>query len=888
MVTSSHQQTQPMRKIFWLASPFILSLTLLFIFTVNSSLAADDGLRLIAPTECPDAGCAAGQRLNFSLQFTVSPKKTDPNTQVCIYTPAAGQADSSGPWADFTSGWISDFGLLSIEEYTQGEVDAICKSNTDEDEQWLTGAYAHLKTATTDQLEFTLHIHPDADMDGYITAKVFEPVEGNGAWIETSFFSIPIPVVARSDIVYVAASPDDCDDDAPCYVNSGDDLDHGLGTGLRDAILAVDAGDGIHLRKGYTIKDSTVLVDKEVVIKGDENALITYVGTECTQPMLLITEGATISELTINDGNCFNPSRNLIEVDSPDPVAIKNNTLVFGNQAIFIHDNFGDVTITFNHVVNNDDYAVFRELGKSTGTVNIIANNIINNRPGYQVDCNERGTANHNFWGGGQTATANANNCAVSNGKRLGALIQLDTSRPGVEAQRLTVTSTMVYAFDEKIGARHSAGNDFDIIIVNHGQGAAANIPFYQEGAGNIQPCSNFYDVFLADGAVATNLILALKYDLNSNCVAKIESSDNCGSTNSQNYPLNWFDPATNATDGWDRTGQNPQGPGAGGATGQETSCNLSAKEVHVIIDNSGRPGISSDLNFTPFVVGLPIVDGITLSQFTAQFDGSKVNLRWITTSEINTQGFYVLRSDSIDGTYSRVSSQITAIGNTHIGGIYQFSDTNITFSRTYFYKLEVIDINGNSIELHGPVSTVTSTATPTATQTRTPTTIPTATSTWTRSPTPRPYISPTPYYIFRTPTPNIQFRTATPSVGPTQFRTFGPSLIGTDGSITYPIDDIDPDSGYPMPDPNDQDGWFETPPAEGYPLPETPSPGQPTSTPDPEADQEDSDTPATGTDDEGELPVQSIRWIFIMVGVAGGLSLIGATSVILAGSRFS
>jgi hypothetical protein len=33
---------------------------------------------------------------------------------------------------------------------------------------------------------------------------------------------------------------------------------------------------------------------------------------------------------------------------------------------------------------------------------------------------------------------------------------------------------------------------------------------------------------------------------------------------------------------------------------------------------------------------------------------------------------------------------------------------------------------------------------------------------------------------------------------------------------------------------------------------------------------------------------IENIRWVFILVGVAGGLSLIGAASVILAGTRFS
>lgn len=881
-----------MRKPIWLIAPIILSFALLLFFTVSSSRAADDGLSLLAPEECPEGGCAAGQRLNFSLQLSVTAQKPNPNTQVCIYAPADGQEEGDSPWADFQTGWISADGLVSGQTYTYGQVNSICTDMMDSDDEWLAGAYTQLITETTDKLEFALNIHPEADIDGYIRIKILEPAQNNGAWVETSSYSMPVELAKRAGIVYVAKTPENCEALTPCFVNSGDDLAEGLGTGLRDAILAVDEGDEIRVLKEYTIKDNTVLIDKDVHITGFDRALITYIGNECSNPMLIFTQGGIISELTINDGNCFNPSRNLIEIDSVEPIFVERNTLAFGDHAVFINDNFGDVVVAFNHIVNNDAYAVLRDLGKSTGQVNIFANNIINNNTDYQVNCNEEGTANHNFWGADQSATANAEQCVVSNGKRLGALIRLGTDQPGVQAERLTVGPTMSYAFDGQIGARRTAGSNFDIIIANHGQGSSSNIPFYQSGNLEIQPCSNFYDVFLADDAAATNLVLALSYNLNSNCVSQVESSDYCGGTDSTQYPLLWYDPATAATDGWDRTGQPPQGPGAGGATGQETTCNLDLKEIRVVIDNSGRPGISSDLSFTPFVIGLPLLDGITLSQLTAQFDGSRNLIKWITSSEVNVRGFYVLRSETINGPYARISNQITAIGDTYIGGIYQFTDDTITFGRTYYYKIEVIDDNGNSIQILGPVSVLAATATPTATKTFTPTSTPTITGTFTRTSTPTPtrtpfyYRSPTPYYQYATPTPFFYPRTATPIGWPTQVRTFSPPGDGTNDSIAYPIDEggLDPDVSYPGPEPLPPEEWQNTPPIDGYPVEEeTPTPTTPTPTPDPV-----DETPETGTEGDDELPIQNVRWIFIIVGAAGGLSLLGAISVILVKSRFS
>jgi hypothetical protein len=877
-----------MRKLYWIIPLIFIPLAVLLFVLVPGSKAADVGLEMIAPTACPASGCAAGQRLNYQIQFSVTPQNANPNTQVCIYTPADGDADEGdNPWATDEHGWISDVGLISGKTYEQGQVEDICVDYLTGGDQWLMGAYAQLSDETSDQLEFAFNIHPDAEIDGYVKAKVFQISPSTGNWGMTASFSNLVSVAKRSHTVFVAQTEANCGTNTPCYINSGDDLEDGIGTGLRDAIMAVDFDDEILILKDYAIKDHAVLIDKQLSLRGHENAMITYIGTVCENPMLMFTDGGTLSELTINDGNCTNPSRNLIEIDSEDQVSIERNTLVFGEHAIYIHQDSADVTITFNHITNNDNYAVFRASGTQAGEVSIYANNIIDNRIGYQVNCNGMGAVSHNFWGENRTAVSNALNCTISNGKHLGAAIQLATEQPGVQGQRLTVTTQMSYAFNGKVGARRTAGNDFDIIIVNHGVGLVSNIPFHGSGSGDINPCSNFYDVFLTDEAAATNLILAFKYDRNSDCISKIESSDYCGSANSQKYPLWWYDPATNATDGWDRTGENPQGPGAGGATGQETSCHTEIKEIRVIIDNTGRPSISTDLGFTPFIVGLPFINGITLSEFSARFEGSQVKLQWVTTSETNVQGFFVLRSDTADGTYNRISSQIEAIGDVHIGGIYQFTDNTVTFTRTYYYKIEVIDTEGNSIATHGPVSILTATPTPTATatltatQTRTSTPFYTPTRTNTpfffRSPTPIQYNSPTPYY---------QPRTATPILAPTQVRTFGPTPIVTQTFVAFPTQDQTFDPGYPYPEePGYPIEWEETPTLDAYPPPETPA----TSTPTPTPEIEDiEDTPAPGTDGDDELPVQNIRWIFIIVGFAGGLSLIGAASVILAGTRFS
>ncbi len=883
-----------MRKLYWTFLVAISLVIFLFLFVrLPESRAADDSLQLISPASCPASGCAPGQRLNFEIAFTVSPKNANPNTQVCIYTPIK-PSPTTQPWGNAQLGSISDAGLTSGVTYQIGQQSNVCEANIDGNEEWLLGGYTQLQSTTTDQLGFSLNIDQNANFDGYVRAKVFQLSPSTGQWVNMVNLKVDIEISQKGSVLYVAKDENDCGSFEPCFVNSGDDLANGVGTGLRDAVMAAANDNEIHILKDYLIKSHTVLIDKPLIIRGQENAFISYQGISCSNSMLLFNQGGTLTGLTINDGNCNNPSRDLIEVNSVLPVSIENNTLLFGKRAIFIRAESSDVTVAYNHITNQDNFAVFREASTSTSTghVNIFANNIFDNQASYQVDCNNNGIANHNFWGENESATANAINCLVNNGKQLGASILLSTDTAGVQAQKLTVSSDFSYAFDEKIGAKRTSGTDFDIIIANHGQGLISNIPFFQHGSGNIQPCSNFYDVFLAEETTASNLTLSFKYNLNADCTAKIESNDFCGSADSQKYPLWWYDPATNATNEWTRTGQKPLGPGAAGTIGQETSCHKNVKEIRVIIDNTGRPNISTDLGFTPFVVGLPFINGVTLTNFTGQYDGSSVNLDWTTSREINVKGFYVLRSDQINGPFGRVSNLINAVGNQTIGGIYKFKDSSVTPGRTYYYKIEVIGKDDKSIATHGPISattilgaTPTRTITPTATPTGTITAINTFTPTKTNTP-----------YIYRSPTPIYRPPTSTPGFNPTRIRTFGPTPTGARTRIIeptstrsegYPIpgtslpgdfDTPQPDNGYPAPE-------FTFPVSDAYPNPETSTldPFKPT----PTLTTTQEITPESGLDVESELPAQTIRWVFILVGMASGLSLLGALGVILAGRRF-
>jgi hypothetical protein len=95
----------------------------------------------------------------------------------------------------------------------------------------------------------------------------------------------------------------------------------------------------------------------------------------------------------------------------------------------------------------------------------------------------------------------------------------------------------------------------------------------------------------------------------------------------------------------------------------------------------------------------------ITLASFVAEPRSHAIILTWSTVSEIDTAGFNLYRSTSESEEYIKLNqSLIPAQGSPTQGASYEFIDNDVKNRKTYFYKLEDIDLNGIST-MHGPVS---------------------------------------------------------------------------------------------------------------------------------------------------------------------------------------
>jgi len=97
--------------------------------------------------------------------------------------------------------------------------------------------------------------------------------------------------------------------------------------------------------------------------------------------------------------------------------------------------------------------------------------------------------------------------------------------------------------------------------------------------------------------------------------------------------------------------------------------------------------------------------DLIILSDFSIIPKSNLIIVNWSTDSEIDNAGFNIYRAESEDGTYVRLgASLIAAQGTATSGATYAYTDRDVVNRRTYFYKLEDLDITG-AATLHGPVS---------------------------------------------------------------------------------------------------------------------------------------------------------------------------------------
>lgn len=718
----------------------------------------------IGPAGCPTSGCAAGQTLDYRASFDLGAFEPAqlPNVQVCFYTPTA--------WN--TSDWrIDATGGISGAPY---QADTTNCSPAPTDYGIASGASAQLSSAFGDVLNIGFRIGrtAPANPNGSLVIRVFQ--HNGTAWTQTDQTFVSIPVIAAAASVYAANDSAACGNFSPCYLNSGSDRDGGKGTGLKDGVDAQPTT--ITVLGNYQVKSQTVLIDQPVILQGLDDSRITYVGSTCTNAVLKLTSAVTVRNLTITDGTCTTTNRDLVAVDSAQDVSLEFVDLLNGLDALKIADNAGNVTIRFSQALNNSGYAVLRVPKVSGGTLLATGSNLYGNRAGAQVDCGQAGAADHNFWGFGVTAGSATANCAAVDTKQLGAPVLPRDSAAGVSGEKVTVTTIRQNSFGGLIGYQRAGdGADYELNIVNHGAGSPENVPFTGGSSSSLVACSNYYDVFLEKTAAAGGTLnLTLRYDRTSGCTSTIETSAYCTGSDQTRFPLYWYSPSSSAPTGWNTTG----------ATGQTTTCDTAANEISAVIDASGRPDFATDLNFTPFVVGLPSQpSSVVITKLGAIPGNAQVTVQWTTASEVNTAGFYVLRSTVEAGGFERVSPFIARKGSSSSGASYEYLDTGLTNNTTYYYRLEIISTSMDSsfsqvVSAVPGQATSTTTLTATASATATATTTSTGTVTLTKTITRTPTVTKIPT---RTRT-QIRYATyftgVTPTRGPT--RTLFPSRTPT------------------------------------------------------------------------------------------------------------
>ncbi len=96
----------------------------------------------------------------------------------------------------------------------------------------------------------------------------------------------------------------------------------------------------------------------------------------------------------------------------------------------------------------------------------------------------------------------------------------------------------------------------------------------------------------------------------------------------------------------------------------------------------------------------------IELADFAVKPGNRKATLQWKTASEIDNAGFNIYRAESPEGDYVKINDTlIIGQGSSMQGTIYEFVDRNVQNRKTYYYKLQDVDVEGKST-FNGPVST--------------------------------------------------------------------------------------------------------------------------------------------------------------------------------------
>jgi hypothetical protein len=139
------------------------------------------------------------------------------------------------------------------------------------------------------------------------------------------------------------------------------------------------------------------------------------------------------------------------------------------------------------------------------------------------------------------------------------------------------------------------------------------------------------------------------------------------------------------------------------------TLANLRTYVTNAAVDKGGGGGcgeVSGQNNrFGYGRVNLPSPTYVRLARFQAWPERAAIHVEWETVTEIDNLGFNLYRADAPEGLYARLNRELipSQAPGSPSGAIYVWLDSTVQTGRTYYYKLEDVDVYGHNT-LHGPV----------------------------------------------------------------------------------------------------------------------------------------------------------------------------------------
>jgi hypothetical protein len=123
-----------------------------------------------------------------------------------------------------------------------------------------------------------------------------------------------------------------------------------------------------------------------------------------------------------------------------------------------------------------------------------------------------------------------------------------------------------------------------------------------------------------------------------------------------------------------------------------------------VTLEIDGRATPDLDITIDLVAVG-PAPTAVDLVSFTATPARSTIRVEWETATEIDNLGFNLYRAESAGGPWTQLNESLipTQMPGSPAGAVYTFEDSNVQMGVTYFYRLEDVDVHGQST-FHGPV----------------------------------------------------------------------------------------------------------------------------------------------------------------------------------------